>query len=225
MNILVIGSPDRAKECREKFGETHSWTVCEDVPDAKEKLMGAEVVFDFVSADKPEQLGHYPSTFSAAVFIDTSCARLSKLALNGSIKSDRLFGFCGLPTLLNREVLEVSVLNADAMDTLNSLCSKLATPFEVVADQAGMVTPRVICMIINEAYFTLEEGTATRHDIDLAMKLGTNYPFGPFEWAERIGLPHVVKVLQAASTDSGDVRYAICPLLYVSRAVRRSSFM
>ncbi|HRG10176.1 MAG TPA: 3-hydroxyacyl-CoA dehydrogenase family protein, partial [Cyclobacteriaceae bacterium] len=57
------------------------------------------------------------------------------------------------------------------------------------------MTPRVICMIINEAYFTVEEGTATREDVDLAMKLGTNYPLGPFEWTEKIGLQNIVNVL------------------------------
>ena len=76
-----------------------------------------------------------------------------------------------------------------------------------------MVSPRVICMIINEAYFTFEEGTASREDIDLAMKLGTNYPFGPFEWADKIGLANVCKLLKAVYEDTGDARYKLCPLL------------
>ena len=43
-------------------------------------------------------------------------------------------------------------------------------------------------MIINEAYFTWEAGTSTKEEIDIAMKLGTGYPYGPFEWGEKIGL-------------------------------------
>jgi 3-hydroxybutyryl-CoA dehydrogenase len=68
-------------------------------------------------------------------------------------------------------------------------------------------------MIINEAYLTLEEGIASREDIDLAMKLGTNYPYGPFEWADRIGLGNVVRVLRGAQKETGDERYEVCRLL------------
>jgi 3-hydroxybutyryl-CoA dehydrogenase len=77
----------------------------------------------------------------------------------------------------------------------------------------GLVTPRVLSMIINEAFYTCQEKTATAADIDLAMKLGTNYPFGPFEWAEKIGLRQVYQLLEAVYEDTRDERYKICPLL------------
>jgi 3-hydroxybutyryl-CoA dehydrogenase len=76
-----------------------------------------------------------------------------------------------------------------------------------------MVTPRVIFMIINEAYFTVQEGTARKADIDQGMKLGTNYPYGPFEWSELIGLQHVYELLEAVYEDTKDERYKICSLL------------
>ncbi|HBK88456.1 MAG TPA: 3-hydroxyacyl-CoA dehydrogenase, partial [Cytophagales bacterium] len=56
-------------------------------------------------------------------------------------------------------------------------------------------------------------GTATREDIDLAMKLGTNYPWGPFEWCERLGRNHVIRLLNAAYRESGDERYKPSNLL------------
>jgi len=68
-------------------------------------------------------------------------------------------------------------------------------------------------MIINEAYYAVLEGTATREDVDLAMKLGLNYPFGPFEWSNRIGVKHVYELLEAVYEDTRDERYKICPLL------------
>jgi 3-hydroxybutyryl-CoA dehydrogenase len=77
----------------------------------------------------------------------------------------------------------------------------------------GMLTPRIIGMIINEAYYTLQEGTASKTDIDLGMKLGTNYPKGPFEWAELWGLAEVRRLLEAMYRDTGDPRYKLCPLL------------
>ena len=96
---------------------------------------------------------------------------------------------------------------------LNSIMKDLGSDFLVVDDRVGLVTPRVICMIINEAYYTVQEGTASREDIDIAMKLGTNYPFGPFEWCQRIGVRHVYELLEAVYDDTKDERYKICPLL------------
>jgi 3-hydroxybutyryl-CoA dehydrogenase len=68
-------------------------------------------------------------------------------------------------------------------------------------------------MIINEAYLTVQEGTATREDIDIAMKLGTNYPYGPFEWCEKIGVQNVLAILNAAYADTKDERYKPSALL------------
>jgi 3-hydroxybutyryl-CoA dehydrogenase len=66
---------------------------------------------------------------------------------------------------------------------------------EWLPDEPGMVSPRVIAMIVNEAWFALEEGVSSREDIDVAMKLGTNYPFGPFTWGEKIGVKKIVSLL------------------------------
>lgn len=77
---------------------------------------------------------------------------------------------------------------------------------EWVPDQTGMLTPRVISMIINEAYFALEENVSTREEIDTAMKLGTNYPYGPFEWAERIGKRNLLKLLKALTAKNPHYR-------------------
>lgn len=213
MKLLIIGSSDQVAECREKFGNTNSISSAESLWDAGGQLSSADVVIDFASPRHPEQLKDYPAVMKAVVFLDTSMVRLSSLLEQTPQLGKLAFGFCGLRTFLNRELLEVTISTENDRDRLDSVCKQLGTTYQVVADQAGMVTPRVICMIINEAYFTLEEGTASREDIDLAMKLGTNYPWGPFEWAIRIGLPNVEKVLRAAEQDSGDERYRVCPLL------------
>jgi 3-hydroxybutyryl-CoA dehydrogenase len=96
---------------------------------------------------------------------------------------------------------------------LDAICIKLKTPYEIVADRVGLVTPRIIGMIINEAYRALEDGTATRVDIDSAMKLGTNYPYGPFEWCERIGRMQIIQLLDAVYQDTLDEGYRVCRLL------------
>ncbi len=84
---------------------------------------------------------------------------------------------------------------------------------ERVADFAGLVFRRVLFMVINEAIHVLWEGTASREDIDRAMKLGTNYPMGPLEWGDRVGLDRVYEGLRALHEEYGDERYRPCPLL------------
>ena len=76
---------------------------------------------------------------------------------------------------------------------------------------AGMITARVLATIINEAYYTLGAQVSTREEIDIAMKLGTGYPYGPFEWSEKIGLKRIYELLVELS--KVDERYTPAPLL------------
>ena len=55
----------------------------------------------------------------------------------------------------------------------------------------GFITARVIAMIINEAFFALQENVSSKEEIDTAMRLGTNYPYGPFEWTKLIGIDKI----------------------------------
>jgi 3-hydroxybutyryl-CoA dehydrogenase len=103
--------------------------------------------------------------------------------------------------------LEVTLIDSSDQEILSKICVELKTEFNVVKDQVGMVTPRIIAMIINEAYEALQQGVASRKDIDLSMKLGTHYPFGPFEWADKIGLENLRKLLKDLEKSTGDSRY------------------
>lgn len=214
MNILVIGEQINLDETKAKFGEGHSYTFERDHREAERFVQGSDLVIDFILDEDPFQIEIYTDKPNSKVFVNTakiSLAELSNLA-NHNLKS-RLFGFNGLPTFLNRSVLEASVLNKEDEPALAEVCKSLNTEYLLVDDRVGLVTPRIICMIINEAYYTAEEGTATREDIDLSMKLGTNYPYGPFEWCERIGVKHVYELLEAVYEDTHDERYKICSQL------------
>jgi 3-hydroxybutyryl-CoA dehydrogenase len=212
MKILVVGSPSNLQEFKEKFAENHDYGYFSDYSFEKDDLENADMIFDFYIGDNPEQFEVY-SNLDSNVFINAPKISLAELAYYQESVSCNLYGFNGLPTFLNRSLLEVSCFDEKAEAEITSLCKELATEFIIVADRVGMVTPRVISMIINEAYFTLQEGTASIEDIDKGMKLGTNYPFGPFEWCEKIGLQNVYEVLEAIYDDTKDERYKICPLL------------
>ena len=71
---------------------------------------------------------------------------------------------------------------------------------------------RVISCIVNEAFLALSEGVATAEDIDRAMKLGANYPKGPFEWVEEIGARSIVETLDSLRAANGDA-YLAAPAL------------
>lgn len=210
MEIVIVGSRNQGDECRDKFGERHNVRLVSSLT-AVDEVGNAEVVMDFIAA--PGSLAVYGALPGLFVFIDASIhpVKVPKEAVE--MLKGRIFGFCGLRSLINREVLEIALIDDKDLESARSICEKLKTEYKIVTHQAGMVTPRILCMIINEAYLTLQEGTATREDIDLAMKLGTNYPYGPFEWAERIGLKSVVEVLNASRIESGDPRYEVCELL------------
>ncbi|MDD5761818.1 MAG: 3-hydroxyacyl-CoA dehydrogenase family protein [bacterium] len=103
--------------------------------------------------------------------------------------------------------------DSSAVDAVDRFFRGQGLETERVTDFSGLVLRRVLFMIINEAVYTLWEGVASREDIDLAMKLGTNYPMGPLEWADAIGLDRVYGGLRGLYEEYGEDRYRPCPLL------------
>jgi 3-hydroxybutyryl-CoA dehydrogenase len=86
-------------------------------------------------------------------------------------------------------------------------CELAVRHYCLVPDIPGLISGRILAAIINEAWFTLQDGVSTKEEIDLAMRLGTNYPVGPFEWGERIGLEAVHALLAKMS----DTERQYCP--------------
>ena len=159
--------------------------------------------------------------------IDKSCPR-STIILSSSITvtaaeqaswlrhPGRLVGISALPTLISQKLIEVAipvVTSRSSVKAAQAFFSTLGKEVVVVQDRIGMVMPRILCALINEAYFAVMENIAHPHDIDAAMKLGANYPFGPVEWAEKIEIHQVFHVLEALHTDLREERYRIAPLL------------
>lgn len=213
MNILVIGEQVNLQECHLKFGDKHIYSRVSEHRDAEKFLRNTDLVFDFIIEEEVHEFDIY-NHHEVNVFLNTCKVSLGELVhLTDHALTSTIFGFNGLPTFLTREVMEVSLWKKEDEPVLRKLCEDLKTDFLIVDDRVGLVTPRVICMIINEAYYTVQDGTATREDIDLAMKLGTNYPYGPFEWCRRIGVKHVYELIEALYEDTKDERYKICPLL------------
>jgi 3-hydroxybutyryl-CoA dehydrogenase len=100
------------------------------------------------------------------------------------------------PGFLKSSIIEASSMNEDNKQIAEKVFALFGKKLEWLPDQTGFVTPRVISMVINEAFIALKEGVSTKDEIDIAMKLGTNYPYGPFEWAEIIGMHRIDSLLK-----------------------------
>lgn len=114
------------------------------------------------------------------------------------------------PGMLERNIHEL-VMTDLPHEILSIFYKQLDLSYRIVPDVAGMISGRILAMIINEAYYTLQEDVSTKEEIDTAMKLGTNYPFGPFEWGEKIGLENIYDLLNKLSRI--DSRYTPAPAM------------
>lgn len=115
------------------------------------------------------------------------------------------------PGFLNYGLTELACADEETKIKAAEVLNALNWKFVWCADDYGFISARIIAMIINEAYYALEEKVSTKEQIDMAMKLGTNYPFGPFEWAEKIGIEKIDLLLKKLS--EANSRYTISALL------------
>lgn len=213
MKILVIGTERDFSEFEKKFGVSNELTF-DSRYQFHSTFVSFDVIFDFFVGDEPELFSNYQGHQGLTIFVNAPKISLAELSYfqEGELENN-LFGFNGLPTFIDRDILEVSAISEDYHENLKKMCQSIGTNFEIIDDRVGMVTPRIVSMIINEAFYTVQEGTATKEDIDLGMKLGTNYPHGPFEWSQQIGIHNVYELLEAVYEDTKEERYKICPLL------------
>ena len=115
----------------------------------------------------------------------------------------------GWPTFLKRDLLEAACSDDSSKTKVEQVMVALNKKIEWVPDIAGFISARIVSMIINEAWFALEEEVSTKKEIDTAMKLGTNYPYGPFEWGEKIGAKNICELLTVLSKTNNHYQPAV----------------
>jgi len=152
-----------------------------------------------------------------AALVLTSCIRWSTTTLaSWSRRPERIVGFATFHPLARRNVIELARgldTGDEAMAAAGALVEGLGKESAVVKDAPGLVFPRILSLIVNEAARSLDEGVATAEEIDVALRLGTNYPQGPLRWADEVGLDEVLAVLEGLLEETGDDRYRPAPLL------------
>lgn len=209
MNIAAIGSPERLEELNGILSSAGlSFTRLEST---KNLIKGTyDCLFDLNFDDNPDSIQDYMVLGDETLLFLSGVKIQIEASIPATMWSNVIF-VNAWPGFLKRNALEYSTLIPEFNpQTIVQLGWNSANR---VMSRVGMVSPRVVCMIINEAFYTLQEGTAGKEDINNGMKLGTAYPYGPFEWCEIIGIKQVFETLSALFEDTRDERYRICSML------------
>lgn len=216
--VVLAGTSPLFAELHQLFTEKGYQVL--SVADAAADPAAVSLAVEVNSLDlqqKGEQIRALDSLLAPSVpIITTTLAVTATEVASWTQHPERVCGFGTLVPLVERELIEIAPALQTAPETLQAteaFFQSLGKETETVTDEVGLVFPRILSLIINEAAFTLMEKAATASDIDIAMKKGTNYPYGPLEWADRIGLDEIFAIIRGLQRDLGEERYRPAPLL------------
>lgn len=145
---------------------------------------------------------------------NTSSISITKLA-GGTKRPDRVMGvhfMNPVPVMQLVELIRGIQTSDSTYTTIKAAVDTLGKTTILGVDSPGFVVNRILCPMINEAIFLLQEGVKAE-DIDAGMKLGTNHPMGPLTLADFVGLDTLLSILQILHRELGEDKYRPCPLL------------
>ncbi|MEJ7609619.1 MAG: 3-hydroxyacyl-CoA dehydrogenase family protein [Ferruginibacter sp.] len=197
MKFIVLADDQRWEALRATAPEAEWIRV--KAGDSFMEDQGADAFFNLL--DNSYEMDY--SNTRVPVFINAMVFSLSELKMPGNVI--RVNGWQGF---IEKPLWELAgKITREARAILQYLQRQYIT----VPDEPGLVTGRMLAMIINEAFYAKGDEVSSEADIDTAMKLGTNYPVGPFEWSRRIGLNNIDSLLKKLSAK--DPRYTAAPAL------------
>ncbi|MEP6679279.1 MAG: 3-hydroxybutyryl-CoA dehydrogenase [Betaproteobacteria bacterium] len=169
----------------------------------------------------------------AIVASNTSSISITALAAV-TAHPDRFLGmhfFNPVPMMGLVELIRGLQTSDATIEAVRGFAERLGKTPIVVKNSPGFVVNRILCPMINEAIFALQEGLASPEDIDNGMRLGCNHPIGPLALADMIGLDVMLAVMNVFYNDFNDPKYRPAPLLkemvaagYLGRKTGRGFF-
>lgn len=146
---------------------------------------------------------------------NTSSISITKIA-SQTKRPDKVIGMHFMnpvPLMKLVEVIKGLATSEETLATTLDLCRVMGKEAWSANDSPGFISNRILCPMINEAIFALQEGVGTPEAIDAVMKLGMNHPMGPLTLADLIGLDVVLFIMEVLQRDLGEDKYRPAPLL------------
>ena len=152
---------------------------------------------------------------NAILATNTSSISITKIAA-ATKRPEKVIGMHFMnpvPLMKLVEVIRGLATNEDTLTTTVEVCKWMGKEPVEANDSPGFISNRILCPMINEAVFALQENVGTPEAIDQVMKLGMNHPMGPLALADLIGLDVVLFVMEVLQRDLGDDKYRPAYLL------------
>lgn len=218
MNILLVGTSHFTIPLTEIFTHGgHSVVTCStDKFLAAQNIAAHDIFIEAENTALEKKRAVLQRAPGDVLILTCALAANTTLAASWTEQPAHVVGFGVLPPIPAQSTIELARgLRTDdaSWERAQNFWRGLGQKTVDVADSAGLVRARIVCSIINEAFSALQEQVASVQDIDLAMKLGTSYPHGPFEWSAHIGLDTVLGVMEGLQNEFGEDRYRPAPLL------------
>ncbi len=234
--LILCGHSPAALECRARM-ISYGATVCvygntaETTPDENntqisifqnsndiEGLADAWLIMDFTPVAKATDIPAFVREMmpQGNVIYCAAAASCTATALSqwlGNSSTSLLGGMSGFTKNASIEYSVSLDASPEVSARISALWQSLGYGVNLVEDRVGLIAPRILATLINEAAFAVMEGVASAADIDKAMTLGVNYPKGLLAWADDIGLDYILALLDGLYDEYHQERYRAAVIL------------
>jgi 3-hydroxybutyryl-CoA dehydrogenase len=147
-------------------------------------------------------------------FTNTSGLSITEMAANTK-RPDRVIGthfFNPVPVMRLLEIIRGYETSDETLEIAREWGKRIGKEVIVVREAPAFAVNRILCVMINEAFYALDEGIASAEDIDKGMMLGCNHPIGPLALSDLVGNETLLRVMEGLHKELGD-KYRPAPLL------------
>lgn len=192
MKLIIVANESQEQELKTTgFAEGISISY---VRSFHELYAEPDVVIDLLFENTEERVKALKKYLPKPVLINAITDTLAEIQ-EPFIRINAWRGFLGKP-------IKEIVVSETQLPMVQQLFTQLNWSYRLVPDVNGMISPRIIALIVNEAWITFDDGISSKEEIDIAMKLGTNYPFGPFEWGNYIGMTNIKSLIMKLNKEN-----------------------